>query len=258
MSKNAKIIMLVVIAVLVVTAILLYIFLGSKTSSVPKSVYVKSYDGKGKLTIDTSSENIISANTDFTTAIVTASVQFKDRAQFIKQLEDMSLYIDTFEYHKADGQTITQILFNKDGYYYIAQMQSNSDIATFKSLFANISQPDMYPIFNSSIYVDFRIVDGKIEGGSKTFTIDQLNSYNDIPMVQNAFTNYEDVKKFYSRIDSNLYIADDSTQTIKIKVYSTTNLNNGTHYFDGYPVTITFTQENTVVISLDVEVIVAG
>lgn len=258
MSKKIKVFLAVGIAAVFVAAILIIYFVVTRSTRA-QSVSVASYDKVAYFTLDTSDDNIISVEKRSVNDIEQVIVKYTDEEKFIQQIKNDPCYEKTFEFANAGGATKTQLLMLSEKYYYIVDVHAdNENCAIIKSLFASISVPHIYPIFNSSVYVDFGVSDGVPYGGTQTFTIEEFNANGSMLMNENAFKTYDDLKSYYAKIDPGLYIADDAAQSVGLKVYSLTMLDNGTHYYEGYPVTIQFTEENKVMISYDLNILLAG
>lgn len=258
MSKKIKVLLSVSIVAVIVATILVIYFVVTHPSNA-QSVKIASYDKVAYFTLDTSDDNFTNVEKSTVNDIEQVIVEYKDEKKFIQQIKQNSCYEKTFAFANASGATRTQFLMLSEKYYFIVDLHSdNENSATIKSLFASVSVPDIYPFFNSSIYVDFSIVDGVKNGGTQVFTIDELNANGLMTMEENAYKTYDDLKAYYAKIDSSLYIANDVEKSVSLKVYAVVALENGTHYYDGYPVTVQFTEDDKVIVSLNLDILLAG
>lgn len=240
-------------------AVILVIYFTVVRHDASDSVTVSSYDGVVSFTLETSDENITDATVNKSNGFERAVLKYKDETSFIKMLKADPRYQRTFEYVGENGETGLKLLLLSERYYFTADIGWNGEkCAMIQSLFASVSMADVYPIFNSEIYVPFESIEGKPQGGVATFTVEEFNAESKRKkMKENAYTTYEELKAFYLKTDSALYRLNDEEQTIGVKIYSSQILNNGKHYYDGFPVSVRF-WEDKIIVSYNLDIIFQG
>lgn len=257
-TKTFKTLLAVGLAAVIVAAILIACFILTRPAC-STVVSVSSYDGEATFTLDTSDDNFVEVEKYTVNGIESLTVTYRDEEKLIETFQSDARYRREFLYQRSDGSTETQLLMLTDRHYFMIDVNyGEGKSAQIMSLHANMNMMDYYPMFNRSLLVEFEGVGDEVYGGSETYTVDEFNAYYTNKMIDNAYTTYEELKTYYAEIDPELYKAVDDEQTIRVKMYSSRTLQNGTHYYDDYPVSIQFTEDGNVVVSLDYNLILNG
>lgn len=251
-----KTVIWIIVTILFVAAIFISYFIITKQSE-KKEITISSYDGNAMFRLNILNDNITETKVETINGVQHAIINYKEESVFIEYMKTNSCYVRTFEFTDDNSDIIKKLLFLSDQYYFIVDIISGQRYAEITSLYANVSVPNMYPIFNNSINIPFDIVDGHAFGGEIELSIDEFNSYGAMKMCENAYNSYENLKEYYSNINSELYLLNDDEKTVSIKLYSKLKLNNGQHYYDGYPISIKFTDIETVLICVDLDILLA-
>lgn len=254
-TKKFKTLLAVGLAAVIVAAILIACFILTRPAC-STVVSVSSYDGEATFTLDTSDDNFVEVKKHAVNGIESLTVTYRDEEKLIETFQSDARYRREFLYERSDGSTERRLLMLTDRHYFVIDINyGEGKSAQIMSLHAGISVIEYYPLFNPSIYVNFGGVGDEVYGGSETYTVDEFNAYYTNKMIDNAYTTYEELKTYYAEIDPDLYTTNDDEQTISVKIYSRFTHQNGTHYCDGYPVSIQFTEDGNVVVSLDLDLI---
>lgn len=219
-----------------------------------KTITATSYDGLAKFVLDTTDENIKSFGNSYEYEIEHINLTLNDEKKFFDDMKKDSRYVRTFEYgNDASKVRIIQLLMLYEQHYFVIEKYSTMEFVFIKSLYSSFNPYIIFPTFNNDIFIN--ITD---DSSKKVYTIDELNSQMNSPMIEKAYTCYEDVKEFYSKIDPDLYLFNDEGKEIKLKVYSqydAGNLVEGTNYYEGYPLSIKFLDDGNVEIAYDLSLI---
>ena len=252
LTKNKTVI--IIATVLFIAAVIATYFIITKRSEI-KEIVLSSYDGRATFTLSTENDNITKAEVkeeNYVKFIPTAKICYKDENVFIEYIKSNPCYIRTFEFvDRKDNNLITKrMLLLSEKYYYTIDIVSGENYAEIASLCADIDPTRLYPFFNDDIYIRYGRDGDHVYGGEEEMTIDEFNSCYKGKMRENAYKSYEDLKEYYSHIDSELYKLNDEEKTISLKLYSALKIKQ--KYYDDYPILIKFTDNGTVIMSIHI------
>ena len=258
LTKNKTVI--IIVTVIFIAAVIATYFIITKRAEI-KEIVLSSYDGRATFTLSTENDNITKAEVkeeNYVKFIPTAKIYYKDENVFVEYIKSNPCYIRTFEFIDDKGNIKKRrMLLLSEKYYYTVDIVSGKNYAEIASLCAHLSVPEMYPFFNDDIYIPYGRDGDQVYGGEKEMTIDEFNSGFIGKMRENAYNSYEDLKEYYSHIDNELYKLNDEKKTISLKLYCIYKLKNGQNYFDGYPISIKFTDNGTVIMAIDFDILFA-
>lgn len=226
--------------------------------SKPKSISIASYDGVASFELDTTDDNITSVEKYYVYDIERARIYCKDEEKFFDDIKNDSRYVRTFEYVSESGNPQYKMhLMLSDQYYFYVEQEENFECARIYGVYQFDSPYEIYPFFNDALYIDIYWEGDTLCGGTEVFTVDKFNSEYHNHMVENAYETYEDLKEYYLHINPELYEIDDESKEIRLKVYSMTEVDyqTGSHYYEGYPVSIRFLDDGNIRMSYDLELL---
>ena len=251
LTKNKTVI--IIATVIFIAAVIATYFIITKRAEI-KEIVLSSYDGRATFTLSTENDNITKAEVkeeNYVKFIPTAKIYYKDENVFVEYIKSNPCYIRTFEFIDDKGNIKTKrMLLLSQKYYYTVDIVSEENYAEIASLCAHDSPVEMYPFFNDDMYIPNETIDDHVYGGEEEMTIDEFNSCYKGKMRENAYNSYEDLKEYYSHIDSELYKLNDEEKTISLKLYSALKIKQ--KYYDDYPILIKFTDNGTVIMSIHI------